>query len=107
MLTTRAARQEAHESLILHPGTPAHRLGIDVDVPSFHYFILSHLSDMVFGPYVERIPELGGELFAFCLEIRISHPARLRSKIKLAFTSPKKSMGDFRMGGRSEEHTSE
>src|SRR5580704_9693359 len=99
MLMIRAARQEVHERLVLHFATPEYRLGIDVDVPSVHHFILSQLSDMLFGPYIKRIPELGGELFVFCLKIRIGHPARLRSKIELALTSPKKCVGDFRMGG--------
>ena len=95
----RAAGQEVHESLILHFGTPGYRFGIDVDVPSFHHFILSHLSDMVFGPDVKGIPKFGGKLFVFCLKIRIGHPVRLRSKIEIAFTSPKKCVGDFRMSG--------
>src|SRR6202051_5146575 len=99
MLMIRAARQEVDEGLILHFATPGYRLGIDVDVPSFHHLILSHLSDMVFGPYVKRIPELGGERFVFCLKIRIGHPVRLRSKIEIALTSPKKCVRDFRMGG--------
>ncbi len=94
----RSAGQKVHKSLIKHFVTPVYRFGTDVDAPSFRHLVLLHLGDLLTRPHIKHMCELGCDLFVFCLECRIGHPARLRSKIKIAFPRPKKGMRDLRMG---------